>query len=128
MIVDFRDLKLNDEAPIYLQIIRYIKMGIVAGTFSSEDELPSRRILSARLKVNPNTVQKAYSYLEEERLLISYPGAKSILTVTKEQRAQIREELIHREALNYIRSAQQMGFSQSRAEQFIQLLWEKAGE
>lgn len=127
MIVEFRDLKLNEEMPIYLQIIRYVKMGMVAGTFSSGDELPSRRILSAMLKVNPNTVQKAFSYLEEEKLLISYPGAKSILTVTEEQRIQIRDELIQREALNYIRSAQQMGFTKVRAEQLIRLLWEEKG-
>ncbi len=122
--VEFRDLKLNEETPIYLQIIRYVKMGIVAGTFTSGDELPSRRILSAMLKVNPNTVQKAYAFLEEEKLLVSYPGAKSILTVTEIQKSQIREELIQREAFNYIRSAKQMGFSKSEAEKILEILWE----
>ena len=55
--------------PIYLQIIRHVKRGIAAGTVQGGDELPSRRMLSAQLGVNPNTVQKAYRLLEEEGLI-----------------------------------------------------------
>ena len=42
--------------PIYLQIIRYIQQGLAAGTIQDGDELPSRRVVSALLAVNPNTV------------------------------------------------------------------------
>ena len=51
------------------QIIRYIKRGAVAGTIRDGDELPSRRVLSALLGINPNTVQKAFHLLEEEQLI-----------------------------------------------------------
>ena len=50
--------------PIYLQIILFIKRGIIGGTIKNGDELPSRRVLSALLGVNPNTVQKAFAPLE----------------------------------------------------------------
>lgn len=67
--------------PIYLQIILYIKRGIIAGTIVDGDELPSRRMLSAVLGVNPNTVQKAYKMLEDEGLIRSHSGAKSCVVV-----------------------------------------------
>ena len=64
--ISFECFPLEEGIPIYLQIIRHVKRGIVAGIVRDGDELPSRRVLSARLGVNPNTVQKAYRLLEEE--------------------------------------------------------------
>ena len=57
--VSFGGFRPEGSEPIYLQIVGYIKRGIVAGEIPSGDELPSRRMLSALLGVNPNTVQKA---------------------------------------------------------------------
>ena len=64
--ISFEDFLMLDTSPIYVQILLYIKRGVVAGTIMDGDELPSRRMLSARLGVNPNTVQKAYRMLEED--------------------------------------------------------------
>ena len=58
---------MTDTSPIYLQILLYIKRGIIAGSIVDGAELPSRRVLSALLGVNPNTVQKAYKLLEGAR-------------------------------------------------------------
>ncbi|MBQ3125939.1 MAG: GntR family transcriptional regulator, partial [Clostridia bacterium] len=63
--IDFDCFIIEDGSPIYWQIILYLKRGAVAGSVQDGDELPSRRVLSARLGVNPNTVQKAYRMLEE---------------------------------------------------------------
>ena len=63
--ITFDQFKLEDGMPIYLQIVLYIKRGIIAGVIADGDELPSRRILSALLGVNPNTVQKTYRLLED---------------------------------------------------------------
>ena len=57
--VSFEGFRAEDGSPIYLQIIRYIKQGVVSGEIADGDELPSRRVLSAILGLNPNTVQKA---------------------------------------------------------------------
>ena len=57
--------------PIYLQIVTHIKRGIVSGAVRNGDELPSRRVLSALLGVNPNTIQKAYKELENENYIYS---------------------------------------------------------
>ena len=54
--VSFDDLVLLDGMPIYQQILRHVKLGIAGGTIAPGDALPSRRVLSALLGVNPNTV------------------------------------------------------------------------
>ena len=53
----FSDFVPMDGSPIYLQIILHLKRGMVAGSVRHGDELPSRRVLSSLLGVNPNTVQ-----------------------------------------------------------------------
>lgn len=74
--IDFGGFVQTEGQPIYLQIMRYIKQGLAAGTIADGEELPSRRALSALLTVNPNTIQKAYRLLEEEGLVQSHAGQK----------------------------------------------------
>ena len=83
--ITFEHFKLEEGTPIYQQILLYIKRGIIAGSIGSGDELPSRRMMSALLGINPNTVQKAYRMLEEEGLITSHSGAKSYVDVTEEK-------------------------------------------
>ena len=91
--VSFEDMKLEEGSPIYLQIIHHLKMGIAAGTVQDGEELPSRRTLSALLGVNPNTIQKAFRILEEEGLIVSHVGAKSFVSVTREQVQRLEQQL-----------------------------------
>ena len=80
--IDFAGFVQTEGQPIYLQIMRYIKQGLAAGTIADGEELSSRRALSAFLTVNPNTVQKAYRLLEEEGLVQSHAGAKCFVCAT----------------------------------------------
>lgn len=125
VIVDFTKLELNKLSPIYLQIVRFIKMGIVSNTIENGDEMPSRRVLSTMLSVNPNTVQKAYKQLEEEKLLISYAGSKSIVRFYEEQVRKIKEELIIDETYHYIQSIKGMGIHLTEVKALIEELWNK---
>ena len=85
---------MDDSGPIYAQIIRYVKRGIVAGNIGDGDEMPSRRVLSSLLGVNPNTIQKAYRILEDEGIIQSHAGAKSYVVLDPEKVSKIRAELI----------------------------------
>ena len=87
--VSFENLVLDDNTPIYQQILDFVRRGIVAGTVSDGEELPSRRVLSALLGVNPNTVQRACRLLEEEGLVVSHTGAKSCISVDDVRRAEL---------------------------------------
>ena len=45
--ISFESFRAEDGSPIYLQIIKYLKQGVVSGAVADGDELPSRRVLSA---------------------------------------------------------------------------------
>ena len=94
MAVSFSDFRLSEGVPIYLQIIRYLKAAVSAGTVRDGDEMPSRRVLSALLGVNPNTIQKAYRQLEDEGLIRSHAGAKSFVSAGAARTEALRQELL----------------------------------
>ena len=121
--ISFEDFLMLDTSPIYVQILLYIKRGVVAGTIMDGDELPSRRMLSARLGVNPNTVQKAYRMLEEEGLIRSHAGAKSYMVLEEGTVARIREELLEEDAREAVNKLRQMGVSMEEAIGLIQKYW-----
>lgn len=73
-------MEFNDNLPIYLQIINYLKRKITSGEISGGDKLPSVRELSSKLKVNPNTVQRAYQELERENLVFTKRGMGTFAT------------------------------------------------
>ena len=115
---------MEDGTPIYLQILLFIKRGIIAGTVVNGDELPSRRVLSALLGVNPNTVQKAYRLLEEEGLVSSHTGAKSCVVLTEETVEKIKKELLESDARSTVASLKQMGLTKAEALSLIETYWE----
>ena len=54
-------LKLDNRTPVYVQVIQYFKEQIASGALEMGEEIPSRRELASKLKINPNTVQRAYN-------------------------------------------------------------------
>jgi GntR family transcriptional regulator len=51
--------------PVYLQIVNQVKYLVAAGRLAPGEELPPIRVLAERLLINPNTVARAYSELEQ---------------------------------------------------------------
>ena len=126
--IDFADFVQMEGQPIYLQIMRYIKQGLAAGTIADGDELPSRRMLSAYLTVNPNTIQKAYRLLEEEGLVQSHAGAKSYICATEARCAALRQEMTESELRAMVRSMKRMGLSAAEAAALVEKLYEEESE
>ena len=121
--ISFEQFLMDDSSPIYLQIIGYIKSGIVAGTIRDGDEMPSRRMLSALLGVNPNTIQKAYALLEEEGIIHSRSGAKSFVVLDEQKIKTIREERLELTVRTAVNSMRQMGVSREEALALIDKYW-----
>lgn len=127
-LVSFEGLRLEEGMPIYLQIIRYLERGIAAGTVRDGDELPSRRVLSARLGVNPNTIQKAFRALEEAGVITSRAGAKSEVSLTPERAVAIRRRLLEEEAAALVGALRQMGLDREQAAALVLQLWDRQEE
>lgn len=122
--ISFDGFQLEDNVPIYLQIIGFIKRGIVAGTIGNGDEMPSRRMLSALLGVNPNTVQKSYVILEEEGLIQSRSGAKSCVRIEPDTIPRLRQEVLSGSLRAMIDAMKQMGMTLEEAQSAIEKFWE----
>ncbi len=61
--------------PIYEQIIEQAERLILTGVLKPNAQMPSVRMLSQELCVNPNTLQKAYAELERQGITTSVPGS-----------------------------------------------------
>ncbi len=121
--ISFENFITEDGIPIYLQIVRHMKRGIVSGIIEHGDEVPSRRVLSALLGVNPNTIQKAYRILEEEMLMESRSGAKSVMSLNADKVSKVRQQLLENDALAIVSSLKQMGLSKEEALDLIKVYW-----
>ena len=64
----------NSGVPVYLQIEQQIKQAIASGVLHSGDALPSTRRTAAQLRINPNTVARAFTDLEREGVIRTVPG------------------------------------------------------
>lgn len=60
--------------PIYAQIVEQIRLGLASGMVAPGEHLPSIRELAMRLRVNPNTVARAYRELEREGMVKTVRG------------------------------------------------------
>ena len=123
--VSFSSFRAVGGTPIYLQIQNFIRRGCVAGTIRDGDELPSRRVLSALLSVNPNTVQKAFHMLEEEHLMESRTGAKSCMTLPPDTLDALRREVLSDELRAMARTLRQLGISREEALRLIEQAWKE---
>src|SRR5512138_1193895 len=76
--IDFK-LDPKNGIPFYRQIIDQIKFGIAAGTLKAGEQLPTVRALAVDLKVNLNTVSKAYKELEIQKILETQQGTGTFI-------------------------------------------------
>ncbi len=89
----------NNRDPVYIQVIRQFKEKIAAGMLEPGQEIPSRRELANQLKINPNTAQRAYKEMEEQKLIFTERNNPSRITKDEAVLRDVREELIA-EAVN----------------------------
>lgn len=88
------DVKFNNRDPVYIQVIRHFKEQIAKGVFEPGQEIPSRRELANKLKINPNTAQRAYKEMEEQGLIFTEGNLPSRITNDEHVLKMVREELI----------------------------------
>ena len=125
-------LDIRSEFPIYQQIVDQIKAQIAAGDLQPGDQLPTVRALATELRINFNTVARAYRILDEERIISTQQGRGTYITekpppkVTERMRRDSLEAL----ARQYVREAVRLGFTEMEIRQTVveQLkIWKEQG-
>lgn len=71
------NLDYRDARPIYEQVRDNLRRLMVSGAIQEGEKLPSVRSLASNLAINPNTIQRAYEFLEAEGYVYSIPGKGS---------------------------------------------------
>ncbi len=113
---------LDNERPIYLQLMEQIRRDIVAGTYRPGDRLPSVRDLALDAAVNPNTMQKALSELERVGLVHSQRTSGRFITEDKAMLEKLKEELAAEQIREFFEKMRQLGFENSETLTLIQTI------
>ena len=111
------DLKLDFRSglPIYTQIVEQIRHMLATGALKPGDQLPTVRQLATDLRVNFNTIARAYRLLDEAGLISTQQGRGTYIlepptpASTQNLRRQELEEL----TLRYLADASELGFSET---------------
>ena len=86
---------------IYLQIVDLVCDHIVTGKWKAQERIPSVRELGVQLEVNPNTVMRAYDYLQAREIICNKRGVGFFVTegASKQITESRREEFVRRMSL-----------------------------
>lgn len=88
----------DNNVPLYLQVIDIIKKKIISGDYQPGDQLESVRYLAGEFEINPNTIQRSLSELENQGLLFSQRTRGRYVTedtnLIKEERFKMSQVLI----------------------------------
>jgi len=126
------EVDLISKVPIYVQIIDQIKHMIATGVLHPDDQLPTVRQLATDLRVNFNTIARAYRMLDEEGLISTQHGRGTFILAPPTEangevlRRQDLEWLTHR----YLADAASLGYSPQEIEQILAehiQLWRENG-
>ena len=68
--------------PVYLQLVQQVKAAVAAGMLKDHDQLPSVRALAEELRVNRNTISRAYAELENDGIIANRQGSGCFVTAS----------------------------------------------
>ena len=110
--------------PIYEQITKQIKEGILSHALAPDEMLPSIRQLAKELQISVITTKRAYEELENEGLIYSVPQKGFFVSPSKvEILREKRLKLIEDTAAQLIKEGKAAGLSLDEVQTMIELLW-----
>lgn len=86
IVIDYQNRK-----PIYEQIVERFQTLIITGAIEPDSQMPSVRSLAVDLSINPNTIQKAYSVLEQEGFIYPVKGRGNFVSGNSELKVKKQE-------------------------------------
>ena len=119
------DWQLDNERPVYAQLVQQIEQAVASGVFAPGQKLPGVRELAAEAGVNPNTMQRALAQLEETGLLRAQRTSGRFVTqdtcLIRALRAGAALEMTRRWAAGM----KALGCTRQEAEEYLHTVWEE---
>ena len=115
---------LDNNVPIYIQLVEYIKIYLISGVFKSGEKLPSVREFATTFKVNPNTMQKALAELESLELI--YTERTNGKYVTKDEKLieKLKDEYALTLAKSYFQGMKKIGLGKADSIKYLERIAE----
>lgn len=128
LVIDFRSGQ-----PIYLQIVEQIRQKVANGELKPGDQLPTVRQLAAELRVNFNTVARAYRLLDEAGLISTQHGRGTFIweTPAPEKMQAIRQQGLESLTRRYLSAAAQLGCTPPEITSMVNQMveqWQQSGK
>ena len=105
------NIDFNSSVPVYHQVIQAIKLEMLSGRLQPGNQLPPIRELAKILKLNPNTVAKAYYNLEEEGFVESKRGSGNWVIYKNNKLDNLRKGMIEDEVKGFLERVFSLGSS-----------------
>ena len=107
--------------PIYIQIMNQIEQQVSGGMLKPGDQLPTVRALASELRINFNTVARAYRLLDEAGVISTQQGRGTYILVKPppEIEKKLREETLEALARQYIGEGKRLNFSNTELSQIV---------
>ena len=115
---------LSADRPIYSQLIEHIEYKICLGIYPPGSKFPSVRDLARQASVNPNTMQRALSSLEESGLLYSNRTSGRFVTEDVNRIKKIRDSLAQEQIKGFLENMSKLGFNH---QEIIEILKDMSG-
>jgi len=115
--IDFRS-----GLPIYTQIVSQVQTQVAGGVLKPGDQLPTVRALAEELRVNFNTIARAYRILDEARIISTQQGRGTYITEIPPPRVteKLRRESLQVLTERYISEAMRLEFSKEEISEMVQ--------
>ena len=124
----FDEINIRSEVAVYIQIENEVQFAVAAGKLIPNDQLPSVRELSERVKVNPNTVAKAYRDLEVMGLVYTRRGMG--VYISKGVRARCEkdcQERLAKRVYEVVQEAKSAGTTKRDFSEMVTKCWKEGG-
>lgn len=109
----------ENNIPIYIQLVEQLKIQIISGQYEVGERLPSVRELALQTKVNPNTMQKALTELEEQGLIFTERTNGKFVTQNRELIEQIKNAYAKEITEKFFECFKNIGFDKSQSIEFL---------
>ena len=117
IVIDYQDRR-----PIYEQIVERFQILILKGVLEQDEQMPSVRKLAVELSINPNTIQKAYSILEQQGYIYPVKGRGNFVS-EKGSLIQEKRNMFWQEYHEVIKKGTELGITREEFREKIDEYW-----
>lgn len=109
----------STDRPVYIQIADRVRKSVLSGEYGSGEQIPTVRQLALEAAVNPNTVQHAFTELENEGIIISKGTLGRFVTEDEQVVQAVRKEMARQLVKTFIEEMGQLSIATDEAMELI---------